>query len=202
METTITTDLSPAGAVQDSPEPPAIWEAKPKPANFSKLLFFFFSSVGMGVLAVAALTGGIALESEPFIAAGATAYFVTFALGIVCTVLVYIYLYRAWQCVAPEFARSTPGKAVGFLFIPFFNFYWMFQAFLGLAKDYNRTAEAAGTPLRMNEKRFQLFCILTACSAIPYLGALISLSLIYFAPKIWKEMCQVINFHANAPVEG
>ena len=34
--------------------------------------------------------------------------------------------------------RTTPGKAVGFLFIPFFNLYWVFTTYVGLAKDWNR----------------------------------------------------------------
>jgi hypothetical protein len=33
--------------------------------------------------------------------------------------------------------RMTPGKAVGFLFIPFFNLYWLFQVYSGFATDYN-----------------------------------------------------------------
>lgn len=53
-------------------------------------------------------------------------------------VLEYILLYKYWQNIQDGFASTTPGKAVGFMFIPFFNFYWMFRVFWGLAKDLNR----------------------------------------------------------------
>jgi hypothetical protein len=52
-------------------------------------------------------------------------------------VMQYILVYRFWQVVQDGFARTTPGKAVGFLFIPFFNYYWFFIGFWGLAKDMN-----------------------------------------------------------------
>src|SRR5215472_4189380 len=44
--------------------------------------------------------------------------------GIALLVLIY----QMWQSIQDGHARTTPGKAVGFLFIPFFNLYWMFQA--------------------------------------------------------------------------
>ena len=53
-------------------------------------------------------------------------------------VLQFILLYRFWQIEQDGYAATTPGRAVGFLFIPFFNIYWFFRAFLGLAIDQNR----------------------------------------------------------------
>ena len=46
-------------------------------------------------------------------------------------------IYKMWAAIQDGHARTTPGKALGFCFIPFFNFYWGFQAFTGFAKDYN-----------------------------------------------------------------
>src|SRR4030042_6627005 len=46
-----------------------------------------------------------------------------------------IILYRHWWLLQGHGARTTPGKAVGFGFIPFFCFYWWFIAYAGLAKD-------------------------------------------------------------------
>jgi hypothetical protein len=70
----------------------------------------------------------------------------TWTVGLTCVyeipllaslVLQYILLYRFWNIIQDGFARTTPGKAVGFLFIPFFSFYWLFVAFFGLSKDMN-----------------------------------------------------------------
>jgi hypothetical protein len=52
-------------------------------------------------------------------------------------VLYYVILYKCWKVVQDGYARTTPGQAVGFLFLPFFNWYWMFVAYGGLAKDMN-----------------------------------------------------------------
>jgi hypothetical protein len=52
-------------------------------------------------------------------------------------VIYYILLYRFWLLIQDGNARTSPGKAVGFCFIPFFDFYWMYVAIVGLAKDMN-----------------------------------------------------------------
>ncbi|KJU85829.1 membrane protein containing Forkhead-associated domain protein [Candidatus Magnetobacterium bavaricum] len=46
-------------------------------------------------------------------------------------------LFRCWGIMQYVPCRTTPGKAVGFLFIPFFNLYWWFVALYGLAEDAN-----------------------------------------------------------------
>lgn len=56
-------------------------------------------------------------------------------IGVLATIFSLILLYRYWAVMQPYTKRTTPGKAVGFLFIPIFNFYWLFVAYHGLAKD-------------------------------------------------------------------
>jgi hypothetical protein len=51
------------------------------------------------------------------------------------SVLQYVMLYKLWQIVQDGFARTTPGKAVGFSFIPFFGFYWIFVLYFGLSRN-------------------------------------------------------------------
>ena len=53
-------------------------------------------------------------------------------------VLQYILTYRFWQVIQDGQQRTTPGRAVGFLFIPLFNLYWFFVAYVGLSIDINR----------------------------------------------------------------
>lgn len=65
--------------------------------------------------------------------------------GIVASAILH---YRCWQAVPRDIARTTPGKAVGFAFIPFFNFYWHFVSLVGLAED---SARALGTKTRGRE---------------------------------------------------
>lgn len=58
--------------------------------------------------------------------------------SIIYTILKMMLFYRAWGSLQAGGARTTPGKAIGMLFIPFFNLYWMFVVYVGLAKDWNR----------------------------------------------------------------
>jgi len=53
-------------------------------------------------------------------------------------VIFALLLYKSWRAIQDGQVRTTPGKAVGFLFIPFYNFYWAFVAYWGFAKDYNQ----------------------------------------------------------------
>ena len=53
-------------------------------------------------------------------------------LGLIFTCILH---YRCWKAIPEGFARLTPGKAVGYLFIPFFNLYWSFPSFSGLGSD-------------------------------------------------------------------
>ena len=66
-----------------------------------------------------------------------------FLINVPAIILVLKLHYRCWSAVPPGRARTTPGKAVGLLFIPFFNFYWFFESFAGLAEDLAGTREHA-----------------------------------------------------------
>jgi hypothetical protein len=73
-------------------------------------------------------------QGQPWVVGLMCVFEIPFFVGMV---LQYILVYKFWQVIQDGFARTTPGKAVGFLFIPFFNFYWWFVAFFGLSKDQN-----------------------------------------------------------------
>jgi len=53
--------------------------------------------------------------------------------------------YRCWSSIPSEIARTTPGLAVGLLFVPFFNFYWCFVSYQGLAEDCATTLRSKGS---------------------------------------------------------
>jgi hypothetical protein len=59
-------------------------------------------------------------------------------IGVVSAlVLFFIIIYKAWQLVQREGVRGDPDKMVSHCFIPGWNFYWVFPAFRGLAKELN-----------------------------------------------------------------
>ena len=88
-------------------------------------------------------------------------------------------LYRAWKAVQDDRVRTTPGKAVGFLFIPLFNFYWLFVAIGGYAGAFNTFAARHRIPVpRLSPGLFYTNCILSllgiAVTLIPMIGLLYS----------------------------
>lgn len=92
------------------------------------------------------------------------------------TVMHMIVLYKMWAAIQRGAPRTTPGAAVGFLFVPFFNLYWMFQAYWGWAKDYNRYVAAGDVAAPPASEGLALtFCVLTLASIIPVIGPLFSL---------------------------
>lgn len=49
---------------------------------------------------------------------------------------------RGWASIDGGSSDTSPGKVQGFLWIPFFNFYWVFPAFVSLATQTNAKADA------------------------------------------------------------
>ena len=58
----------------------------------------------------------------------------TLGMGIIF----FIWLYQMWKQVPPAEAKTTPGKAVGFIFIPLFNIYWLIVMPGWLSQHYNQ----------------------------------------------------------------
>jgi hypothetical protein len=63
---------------------------------------------------------------------------VIISIAITASIISYVLLYRFWSLIQSGTARTTPKKAVGFCFIPFYNIYWNYIAYVGLAADINR----------------------------------------------------------------
>jgi hypothetical protein len=53
---------------------------------------------------------------------------------------------RAWASIDGGAESLSPAKAQGFLWIPFFNFYWVFPALVSLATQTNAKADAENIP--------------------------------------------------------
>jgi hypothetical protein len=56
--------------------------------------------------------------------------------GCIVSVMVYLY-WRLWAAIQDGQTPISPATALGFLFIPFFNLYWVFAAIAGYPKEYN-----------------------------------------------------------------
>jgi len=90
-------------------------------------------------------------------------------------VISYILLYKFWSVVQDGYAPTTPGNAVGFCFIPFYNLYWIFIAFGILLPTMAACLERKGIRGSIpNPQIGMVFCILTLCTPllilVPFLG--------------------------------
>jgi hypothetical protein len=121
-------------------------------------------------------TDAIAIGGILLFVASAICFFAAFIASLVK-------IYRAWDLIQPlrqldwtENEMTTPGSAVGRLFVPVYNLYWTFRAIHGLATKANKYMVLSGIRGRsMNEGLAQAYCILNVCSAIPFVYLLTGL---------------------------
>src|SRR6516165_93138 len=109
---------------------------------------FFLSSPIVGIASLSIL--GIALAiSGPSLSNSDPGVVLLLVLalfgGIYTSIVALVFIYKIWDAIADEHARTTPGKAVGFLFIPSFDFYSSFQLLCGVAKNRNASTEPHST---------------------------------------------------------
>lgn len=115
-------------------------------------------------------------------------------------VVLFMFIYRMWESIQDGHARMTPGKAVGFMLIPFFNLYWMFPVYQGFAQDYNQYIARRQLNLpRLDEQLFLYHPIAILCSMIPFLGGLASIAGIVLLVIIMSKTCDAVNALGSAP---
>ncbi len=117
------------------------------------------------------------------------------ALLMLCGSIFYlIVIYNAWASIQDGHARTTPGKAIGFLFIPFYNFYWVFQALPGFADDYNAYLDRAKIPAPpMGRGLLQSLAVLQVISVVPVIGWITSLAVMPMSWAVAVSFCAAIN---------
>ena len=134
--------------------------------GFVAYIALLFIALVMGILAAA-------LESQGM---GVTALIFMILSGP-CSILyvigLFFLLYYLWSAVQPYAPRTTPGKAVGFLFIPFFNLYWQFISYYNLSIDLNRVLKEKGRTIRTSEGLALSSCILNI--VFPLVGTILML---------------------------
>jgi hypothetical protein len=81
------------------------------------------------------------------------------------------WLYRVWSAIQDDHSRITPGRAVGLLFVPFFNFYWAFRAIAGIPGEYNAfVARRALVGAPFLSGPFKAYVLLVEATAVPLVG--------------------------------
>lgn len=173
-----------------------------KRAHFFLLILLPFA--GFGLMFAGGVLWGLFMDQDPDLAMGMLWLGIGFgfAVAMAGVILGLVYLYRTWHLIRDGSPRTSPGKAVGFLFIPFFNLYWYFQAFHGLSEDYNAWLSARNLEEpRMNEGLFQAFCWLnlvgTLTSLVPIIGSIISMVYLVVMYMVLFQICRTLNHFAE-----
>ena len=109
---------------------------------------------------------------------------------ILAIIFMCVLIYKAWAAIQDGHARTTPGAAVGFMFIPLFNIYWMFIAIGSWGKSYNAFAERQGIHHRAPAGLFMVHCV---CSLIPFVSAIT----LFTGIAILVQFCRGINAVAD-----
>ena len=161
------------------------------PQSLDKFFVGYFISLAVAIVGSALLFGGILAVNERggssigpglLILGGLIALAATVGM-LLCQCKL---LYRCWEQVSDGNARTTPGQAVGLLFIPLFNFYWQFVAIYGLAQEMNRVIDVHQIPVRgPSAPLAQWYCILGLCGMIPFVGWVASLASVVLGIMTW-----------------
>lgn len=108
----------------------------------------------------------------------------------------WVLIYKAWSAIQDGQARTSPGKAVGFLFIPIFNIYWLFVAIGSWGREFNAFAGRRGVVgFRASEGLFLAHCIF---SIIPIL----SVVSLFTGTGVILQFCRGVNAVADRHAGG
>ena len=145
--------------------------------------------------AVASENGNLDSTATGVIAgAGVLVLLLAIACFLASSIVLFVLYYKMWAAIQDGHALTTPGIAVGFMFIPLFNIYWMFQAIWGYSKDYNeflRRHAIATKPL--SEGLFLAACIVPWLVIIPFVGWLAGIANLIIFIIVVNSICDSIN---------
>lgn len=157
--------------------------------------FFLGSILGGAVLFIILYFGGLVLMlATEELLPGVFIILLAFMAMIYSSVIMAVLVYKMWKPIQDGHARTTPGKAVGFLFIPFFNLYWIFQAFWGFSVDYNAFIERHSIAVnKLPVNLFLTYAILSVASAVPYIGILPGIAAFIILIILVLQICNAVN---------
>jgi hypothetical protein len=118
---------------------------------------------------------------------------------VVQIIITLLLLYKMWAAIQDGRSRTTPAKAIGFLFVPFFSAYWIFQVWGGYPADYNSYVERHRPDLpRLNSGTYVAYPVLIELSVIPFLNILTVFVSLFVFFAIINKTCDAVNRLADA----
>jgi predicted Zn finger-like uncharacterized protein len=124
----------------------------------------------MAVRVIAGILGalGLVLAIQKGAKSTLIATFAAADVFLVCSAAIELMLfYKMWAAIKDSQVSISPGRAVGFLFIPVFNIYWALLMLTGFTEDYNsfviRRSIRAG---RLSMTLFLIYAVLFMSAAM------------------------------------
>lgn len=162
--------------------------------------FYLGSLAGGLVIAIALVWIGVSRGPSEGLAMIGIAWIPLLYVAVVMMVL----FYKMWASIQDGHARTTPGKAIGFLFIPLFNLFWAFQAIWGFAKDYNSYVDRYSLRVpKLPEGLFLTYVILCFTAWIPIVGRVLVAINFFIGIAMVLKICDAVNaLPGAAPAPG
>lgn len=102
-------------------------------------------------------------------------------ISMLSSIFSMVILYHLWDFIISQYKVQgieppidSPGKAVGYLFIPFYNFYWLFIAIGKLPRSINELARYRNTQSLLPENLGILISIFTLAAIIPLINVILT----------------------------
>jgi hypothetical protein len=104
-------------------------------------------------------------------------------------VLSSMLIHRFWSMIQDGYACTTPGKAVGFRFIPYYSLYWEFTAIGKLPDEVNAYIQRHQLSIApASDKNAKLHCWFLLGNIVPFIGSPFGLVALIFEVLTLKDI--------------
>jgi len=174
---------------------------KPESKKLSKAVYVYLWAAAQIIAGFLGLLGVMLALRK----AASTTLLATFAAGdvfLVCSLAIELALfYKMWSAIQDSEASVSPGKAVGFLFIPVFNIYWALCMITGFAEDYNafiqrHSVKVKDLPLILFLVYAVAFILSATVVTTPMIGVLASVGLVRRAFVAYRSLSWLLFYFA------
>lgn len=159
-------------------------QALPEGTGAPILKWFMLAAIALPIFfsVIGAIVSAIGDGDQDVAAVGGVIMIGGWCLAPIYFIMIPIWVYQSWQMLPSAYRVTssgkmvTPGQAVGFMFIPYFNvFYWNFIVSMGFCDALNYLLQGLGSQKRAPKGLALAACI---CSIVPYVNILV-------APLLW-----------------
>jgi hypothetical protein len=120
--------------------------------------------------------------------------------------LLFAFTYHLWKRINDGQNPITPGQALGLLFVPFFNYFWIFRVWAGYATALNSFRSRHGLPGRVSKGiavTFTISWLLASMLAVTPAGPLFvgfkSVMLLMFVAQTGKGVSDIAGLTVSKP---